>query len=121
MKINRTLTRRRFFQFGSVAAAAAALPAERVLAAHETATAISLPDDGWRMWPDTEAAWQDDALYLPDEFDLARLPVNLPTGGWQALNAQQGIPVTLPASVEQYYWGRFGARSYTKNEYEYAS
>src|ERR1035438_2163873 len=120
MKTHRKLTRRRFFQLSSVAAAAAALGTERLLAAPETGFTIPLSDDGWRMWPDTEAAWQDDALYLPDEVDLARLPIHPPTSGWQALNAQQGIPVTLPASVEQYYWGRFGARPYTKNEYEYA-
>ncbi len=51
-----------------------------------------LPDDGWRMWPDTDAAWQDDALYLPDEVDLARLPVQPPTGGWQVLNAKRAYP-----------------------------
>src|ERR1017187_10910198 len=94
MKTHRKLTRRRFFQLSSVAAAAAALGTERLLAAPETGFTIPLSDEGWRMWPDTEAAWQDDALYLPDEVDLARLPIHPPTSGWQALNAQQGIPVT---------------------------
>ena len=120
MNAHRILTRRRFFQLGSAAAAAAALPTEPLPAATETGFTFPLPDDGWRMWPDTEAAWQDDALYLPDEVDLARLPVQPPTGGWQALSAKQGIPVTLPASVEQFYWDRLGSRPYTKNEYEYA-
>ena len=72
------------------------------------------------MWPDRDATWQDDALYLPDELDLAKLPVRPPTGGWEALGPQRGVAVTLPASVEQYYWGKLESRPYTVAEYEYA-
>ena len=63
-------------------------------------------DDSWRLWLDENAAWKNDPLYLPEEVDLAKLPVNPPMGGWDVLNEHAGNPVTLPATVEQYYWGK---------------
>ncbi|MEJ2635204.1 MAG: malectin domain-containing carbohydrate-binding protein [Calditrichia bacterium] len=77
---------------------------------------IEVPDSGWRLWPDTAAAWENDDIYLPDEVDLARLPVNPPSGGWEALNSSHGIEITLPSPVEEHFWGAFGYRPY-KNEY----
>ncbi|HEY0256576.1 MAG TPA: glycoside hydrolase family 2 TIM barrel-domain containing protein, partial [Candidatus Methylacidiphilales bacterium] len=65
-----------------------------------------LLDDSWHLWLDEKAEWKDDKLYLPDEVDLAKLPINPPSGGWDALNDQAGIPVTLPGTVEGYYWGK---------------
>ena len=44
------------------------------------------------------------------------MAVHPPTGGWDMLNDSQGIPVTLPSTVEEHYWGKFGTRPYTKNE-----
>src|SRR5579863_4017446 len=114
MSPHRPISRRRFFQLSSIAAATAAISGRKNLAASSVESTIAIRDDGWRLWPDTEAQWQDDELYLPDELDLARLPARPPTGGWETLHADQGIPVTLPASVEQYYWGRLGSRPYTK-------
>src|ERR1017187_10559472 len=69
--------------------------------------AQDLSSSGWRMWPDTNASWKSDTLYLPSQVVLANLPVNPPTGGWGVLNNSQGIPITLPSSVEQYYWAAF--------------
>ncbi len=63
-------------------------------------------DHGWRLWLDERAEWKNDKLYLPDEVDLAKLPANPPTGGWKVLSGQAGIPVTLPGTVEEYYWGK---------------
>ncbi|HEX4084478.1 MAG TPA: malectin domain-containing carbohydrate-binding protein [Chthoniobacteraceae bacterium] len=63
-------------------------------------------DDQWRLWLDTGAAWKDDTVYLPGDIDLAKLPVNAPTGGWDALAPTAGIPVTLPGTVEEHYWGK---------------
>jgi hypothetical protein len=71
------------------------------------APAEDLSLSGWRMWPDTNTAWKSDTLYLPSQVVLSNLPVNPPTGGWAALNSSLGIPVTLPSSVEQYYWAAF--------------
>jgi len=79
-----------------------------------TVTDISV--SGWRLWPDTAAKWKNDDIYLPADVDLAKLPVNIPTGGWKSLTENQGIKVTLPSTVEEHYWGKFGRRPYTKNE-----
>jgi hypothetical protein len=106
-----------------------------------------VPDEGWRLWVDREAEWKNDAIFLPE--DVTRdasgvvlgagkpLPVNAPTGGWGVLGAggkatTEGIAVTLPSTVEQHYWGKFGAgpasgdqpgrpRPYTPDEYRYAA
>lgn len=77
---------------------------------------IDIPDTGWRLWPDTAAAWKNDTIFLPEEVNLKTLPVNPPTGGWDMLNTSQGIEVTLPSTVEEHYWGDFGFRPY-QNEY----
>jgi beta-galactosidase len=81
-----------------------------------SASAEDISISGWRLWLDREAHWQDDALFLPDEVDVAKLPVNIPTGGWEVLSDQQGLAVTLPSTVEEHYWGKFGTRLYTKHE-----
>ncbi len=120
MRGHRLFSRRRFVQLGSALAAGAALPSHQMLAASPASSIIAIPDDGWRLWPDTQAEWQNDELFLPDELDLAQISAHPPSGGWQSLRAGLGIPVSLPASVEQYYWGRLGSRPYTKAEYEYA-
>ncbi|GAA0562326.1 hypothetical protein GCM10008942_08450 [Rhizomicrobium electricum] len=108
MRINRR-------EFVGMAGAAAAVPAE---AAPLNLDTIVIPDQGWRLWVDDKAAWRDDAIFLPGEFDLKTLPLNPPTGGWDAL---AGIAVGLPATVEQHYWGAFGSRPYTEREFTYAA
>jgi hypothetical protein len=79
---------------------------------------VAVPDTEWRMWPDQKADWKDDTIYLPDDVHLGSLPVNPPTGGWSALSPQLGIPVSLPATVEQFFWGLEGFRPY-KDEYKF--
>jgi beta-galactosidase len=79
-------------------------------------SAKDISGSGWRLWPDQQASWKNDALYLPSEVNLDQMPVNPPTGGWQVLNDQQGIRVTLPSTVEEHYWGKFGTRPYAHNE-----
>ena len=77
---------------------------------HDVQAARNTPaasfDTGWRLWLDDRAEWQNDTLYLPDEVDLAKMPPNPPTGGWAALGARAGIPVSLPSTVEEHFWGR---------------
>ena len=68
-------------------------------------------DQGWRLWLDPKAAWQDDTLYLPEDVRLTNLPVNPPTGGWTVLHEQAGIGVSLPATVEEYYFNKAPART----------
>jgi hypothetical protein len=98
-----------------------------------------LPDEGWRLWIDAHAPWQQDEIYLPEDVAWAEherkrqlcgngtpLPVNEPIGGWGVLSTTAGIGVTLPSSVEQHLWGQYGAgddgrpRPYTPQEYRYA-
>jgi beta-galactosidase len=79
---------------------------------------LAVPDDGWRLWPDLQAEWKSDRIYLPAEVNLARLPAHPPTGGWEALQPSQGREVTLPATVEQFYWGATGFRPY-HDEYKF--
>jgi len=120
MNVHRKLSRRQFVQLGTAGAAASGVSGKKILAAEDSEPTFAIPDDRWRLWPDAQAEWENDELYLPDEVNLASLPAHAPTGGWETLNVNQGIPITLPASVEQYYWGRLGSRPYTKAEYEYA-
>ena len=82
--------------------------------------AISVPDAGWRLWIDREAPWQNDKIFLPDDVNLEVLPVNPPTGGWDRMAEGEGREVSLPATVEQFYWGKFGLRPYSPHEYSYA-
>ena len=64
---------------------------------------IKLDGEGWMLWIDKSADWQNDRLYLPGEFDLAKLPVNPPTGGWSVLEDKlEAIPVSVPGTVELY-------------------
>lgn len=87
-----------------------------------TASRAEAPQDtdisksGWRLWLDPKASWEHDNLYLPAEVDLTKLPVNPPTGGWGVLHPDEGIPVTLPTTVEEHYWGKFGTRPYNNFE-----
>ncbi|MBP2159299.1 MULTISPECIES: sugar-binding domain-containing protein [Asticcacaulis] len=108
------LNRRNFF---TLSAAGAAI-ASQAIAASPQADPLNVPDEGWNLWIDEQAPWKDDVIHLPSQVDLKTLPVNAPTGGWGALKPD--VTVTLPATVEQYFWGRFGLRPYTGDEYRYA-
>ena len=63
---------------------------------------ISLSGPGWRLWRDADATWKDDVIVAPP-VDLARLPVNPPTGGWATLEKASGaVPCAVPGTVEEY-------------------
>jgi hypothetical protein len=82
---------------------------------------LAIPDEGWNLWLDRSAQWQQDVIYLPESVPpMSSLPVNPPTGGWEALYRGKGVSVTLPATVEEQFWGQFGERPYTADEYRYA-
>ena len=59
----------------------------------------------WKLWLDTLAPYQNDSLFL-SPVDISKIPGHAPTCGWDNLN--HGIPVTLPATVEEYFWGQKG-------------
>ncbi len=63
--------------------------------------------NNWKLWLDTAASWQTDELFV-SPIDVKKLPVNLPTGGWPALDKAVGKTAHLPATVEEYYWGKNG-------------
>jgi len=135
------LSRRRFLQTAAVATAATQLaphltaePAAAPIPYPENGTLI--PDGGWHLWIDDKAAWRNDDLFLPEDVSWVGghlcgrgqpLPVNAPTGGWEALTHDAGLEVVLPTTVEQHFWGRYGAgsnskpRPYTPDEYRYAA
>jgi hypothetical protein len=87
----------------------AANPAVGETAGANPALGINI-DSGWRLWLDEKAPWQNDTIFLPEDVKLKALPVNAPTGGWAVLNDTAGIPVALPSTVEEHYWGRSPAR-----------
>jgi hypothetical protein len=130
----RRLSRRTFLQ----TATAATLATQLTPALPQSPTQIPypengtlIPDDDWRLWIDEKAEWKNDPLFLPEEITRdangilhgkgAPLPINEPTGGWGTLRANNGINVTLPTTVEQHHWGKFGQRPYTPEEYRYAA
>ncbi len=127
----RRLSRRTFLQSATAATLATQLksaPAQTKIPYPENGTLI--PDDDWRLWIDEKAEWKNDELFLPEDISWQNgvlcgkskpLPVNEPTGGWGTLRPNNGINVTLPTTVEQHHWGKFGTRPYTPEEYRYAA
>jgi len=75
---------------------------------------ISISDADWRLWADVDAGWKNDKLYLPGEFSIDKLPVNAPTKGWDYLNSSNGINISLPATVEQFFWGELSNNKYSE-------
>jgi beta-galactosidase len=136
-----SFSRRRFLQSAAAATAATqvvprlhAKPADAAIPYPENGTLV--PDDGWQLWIDEKAEWQNDEIYLPEEISWIDgklcgkgqpLPEHEPTGGWGTLRKDAGLEVTLPTTVEQHYWGKYGAgvdgkpRPYTPDEYRYAA
>src|ERR1035437_529107 len=120
------MNRREFLQTTAATAVAASLirpipdlAQSQAFEAHawpENGTLV--PDEGWRLWVDRAAEWKQDAIFLPEDVrqgpdGVVRgkgqpMPVNVPTGGWDVLRTDAGIEVTLPSTVEQHYWGKFG-------------
>lgn len=125
------MNRRRFLLQSAALGAAGRfrLPAQsRAKSNSEHASFVNghaIPDEGWNLWMDRSAAWEDDTLFLPEEVRLGALPSHPPTGGWQSLYRRTGgddfAIVTLPSTVEQHFWCAFGQRSYTPQEYRYAA
>jgi beta-galactosidase len=117
--VSPALNRRGFLAAGGMGAGAAAgLAPDLGLAAEPGRLAIA--DDDWSLWIDAAAPWKDDDLHLPSAVDLKTLPVNPPTGGWASLRSAEALTVSLPTTVEQHLWGKFGERPYTADEYRYA-
>ncbi|HEV2576148.1 MAG TPA: twin-arginine translocation signal domain-containing protein [Acidobacteriaceae bacterium] len=132
-----SLSRRAFLQTTAALTTAAAITPALALPAETKPTELPypengtlIPDEGWRLWIDDKAEWQNDDIFLPEDISWIDgklcakgqpLPVNSPTGGWSTLTHDTGLEVTLPTSVEQHFWGKYGSRPYTPEEYRYAA
>lgn len=138
-----SISRRAFLQTTAALTTAAAItpalalprnPPHAELPYPENGTLI--PDDGWRLWVDDKAEWKNDDIFLPEDVFWIEgqlcgngqpLPIHPPTGGWDTLTHTTGLEVILPTSVEQHFWGKYGAgtdgkpRPYTPEEYRYAA
>ncbi|MCX6309276.1 MAG: hypothetical protein NTY32_10765 [Bacteroidia bacterium] len=64
---------------------------------------LNLTGDGWRVWLDSTAVWKTDSLYLPQQFDCAKLPINTPSCGWSELFTSKGIVAKIPACFEELF------------------
>jgi hypothetical protein len=62
--------------------------------------------DGWKLWQDKSAVYENDKLYLPQEVVISELAKTAPapTGGWAVLNGlpEGAVNVNLPAVAEEY-------------------
>ncbi len=68
---------------------------------------VNLSNQTWTIWPDPEASWNQDELFLPP-VDMEQVPVPAPSCGWQDLYGKSGRKTQLPATVEQHTWGENG-------------
>ncbi|MCD6309064.1 MAG: hypothetical protein J7M24_08735, partial [Candidatus Latescibacteria bacterium] len=66
-----------------------------------------LSGGGWMLRLDLDARWLDDELFLPP-VDVAGLPVNPPSCGWEKFDFMAGKDVSVPGTVEEHYWGANG-------------
>lgn len=68
---------------------------------------IDLSTQDWGIWLDETAEWENDELFLPP-VDLSKIPSNPPGCGWDQLFDGRGTSTKLPATVEEYFWGKNG-------------
>ena len=67
----------------------------------QTRIETDLSGKGWKLWKDNDSTWKNDRVYLPP-VNIKMLPVNIPSGGWNALKAKDAIDVSLPGTAEEY-------------------
>lgn len=70
----------------------------------------------WGLVRDVDARWVDDELYPPPA-DIAQLPYNPPSFGWEALGERTEATVHLPATVEEHFWGGNGNSESVAGDY----
>ena len=74
---------------------------------------IDLSGQGWYLWQDKDAAWENDELFLPP-VDLSKVSTNAPTGGWDSLKSKEAMSVSVPGTVEEYFGKGLGPGSMVK-------
>ena len=68
---------------------------------------IDLSGQGWSLWQDQKANWQNDPFFLPP-VNVSSLPVNIPGGGWESLNQPTIKEVSVPSTAEMYLQKKYG-------------
>ncbi|MEI6751868.1 MAG: PA14 domain-containing protein [Paludibacter sp.] len=69
-----------------------------------------LSGSGWKLLRDKDAKWKDDPFFLPP-VNVALLPFNIPSGGWNSLNSPAAKDVSIPGTAEQYLQQKSGPDS----------
>ncbi len=77
---------------------------------------IELSGEGWRLWLDERAEWQNDDIYLPP-VDMTKVPWNPPSCGWDEFDDVDGKQVAVPGTVEEHFWGANGNPIGTAGDY----
>ncbi len=75
-----------------------------------------LSGPGWTLRLDRAARWIDEELFIQTDMYgrpagsplPMNIPVNPPTGGWDALGGLEGKNVAVPGTVEEYFWSAAG-------------
>lgn len=79
-----------------------------ILSLYASSQTIDLSKQPWRLWLDETAEYFNDSLYLPP-YNMDVIPCTPPTCGWQNLyNNKNAIDISIPATVEEYMWGKNG-------------
>ena len=68
-------------------------------------TVLDLTALKWRLCLDKEATWANEELYLSP--NISKITNNPPSGGWEGL-LKNGKEISIPATVEEHFWGENG-------------
>ena len=71
---------------------------------------IDLSGQGWSLWQDQNANWQNDPFFLPP-VNVSSLPVNIPSDGWESLSKPTIKEVTVPSTAEMYLQKNYGVEN----------
>lgn len=83
-----------------LAAVSAFLAACSAARAADARQVTDLSGTTWKVLSDEKAPWKDDEIFLPP-VDLAKLPTNAPTGGWETL-ASTGVAAEVPGTAQEF-------------------
>jgi len=64
-------------------------------------TIVDLSGDGWMLWQDENALWQEEEIFMTP-VDIATLTPVPPTKGWEVLTSKEALSVRVPGSAEEY-------------------
>lgn len=62
---------------------------------------FDLSGEGWLLWQDKDARWQEEDIQLSWE-EALKQPLAAPTAGWEVLTSAQALPVQVPGTAEEY-------------------